>query len=473
MNQLQPVTDGFIVQLAQSLPASVIREVSPSYLTEQRGIFSGQAGVVLAPENTQQVAEILGAANDARIGVIPYSGGTGLVGGQLAEDLPNPIILSTERMTQIRGIYPDENVMIVEAGAILADIRKHAHDNGRDFPLLLASEGSARIGGNLATNAGGMNVLRYGNTRDLCLGVEAVLADGTIIHDLKRLRKDNTGYDIRNLLIGSEGTLGLITAATLRVFTPPTHLITALMVVSDPKHAIDLLKLARSYAGEMISIFEIIGGQGFEFIRETYPDWRLPFTPSPQWMVLMEIGAPDGVDGNRIWEALYEDAAERELIVDGIQAQSAQQRDTLMGVRELIPAANKAIGSISSHDISLPISDIPQFIEQAETRISKIGPLRINCFGHLGDGNLHYNVFPPKGESKRAYKSIRGDIADTVFDLVAQFNGSFSAEHGVGRLKVGVLEKYGDIGRLQAMRAIKNALDPNGIMNPGAVLRGR
>lgn len=470
MKHLNPVSDDFIAGLSNVLPASVFREVGPGYLTEQRGIYQGRAGIVLAPEDAQQVSTILKAANSARIGVIPYSGGTGLVGGQLASDLPDPIILSTERMTKIQALFADENVLIAQAGAILADIRAYATERGRDFPLLLASEGTARIGGNLATNAGGMNVLRYGNTRDLCLGIEAVLADGTIIRDLKRLRKDNTGYDIRNLLIGSEGTLGFLTAATLRVFAPPTNSITALLSVESPERAIRFLQLAQRTAGNMISVFELISGQGFEFIRETYSDRRLPLSPSPDWMVLIEIGAPDGVNSDEVWENLYQEADKQGLIGEGVQAQSAQQRDDLFGIRELIPAANKVVGSISSHDISLPISNIPRFVDAAKKQIARLGPFRINCFGHLGDGNLHYNVFPPKGETKEAFRSQREEIANAVFDLVSEYEGSFSAEHGVGRLKVEALEYYGDPGRLAVMRSIKNALDPNGIMNPGAVL---
>jgi len=471
MNVLNPVTPEFLDRMSRSLPKSAFREPGPTYLTERRGIWQGRAGAVLAPETTEQAATILKAANDARIGVVPFSGGTGLVGGQLVGDLPDPIVLSSERMSKIRGFHPNDNAVVVEAGAILADIRAHVGGKGRDFPLLLASEGSARIGGNLATNAGGMNVVRYGNTRDLCLGIEAVLADGTIIHDLKRLRKDNTGYDIRNLLIGSEGTIGFITAASMRVFAPIDETVTALLVTPDPGHAIALLELAQAYAGEMISIFELISGKGFDFIAETFPDQPLPVAPTPHWMVLMEIGAPKGVDVQPIWEALYMEASERGLVTDGVQAQSTQQQADLLGIRELIPAANSAIGSISSHDISLPISNIEQFIPEAERRLAALGPFRINCFGHLGDGNLHYNVFAAKGAHKADYVHLRDDIANTVYELVSENEGSFSAEHGVGRLKVSALERFGDPGRLATMRAIKKALDPNGIMNPGAVLR--
>jgi len=340
------------------------------------------------------------------------------------------------------------------------------------FPLSLAAEGSARIGGNLATNAGGVNVLRYGNSRDLCLGLEAVLPDGSIWNGLTRLRKDNTGYDLRNLLIGSEGTLGIITAAALKLSPRPFGAGTALMVVSSPKAALDLLSLARSQMGEGVSAFELIHRQGLKFLSETLPDVRQPFDVKPEWCVLIEVGLAQGLNPVSALETLFETAADGNLVRDGLIAQSQGQRAEFWSVREHLPEANRRVGSISSHDISVPLGALPEFIKIGAQRIAQIGDFRINCFGHVGDGNLHYNVFPMSGKSRQDHENQSSEIKRVVYDLVHELHGSISAEHGIGRLKVDDLEHYGDPVKLAAMRAIKAALDPFGIMNPGAVLRG-
>ena len=470
MSRLNPVNPAFLDEMHRALPRRAFRDDAQPYLSEPRGIWTGHAGAVLAPGDAGEVAAILRAANKARIAVIPFSGGTGLVGGQVAPDLAAPIVLSTERMNAIHAVYPDENVFIVGAGAILQDVRAKAEKAGRYFPLMLGSQGSARIGGLLATNAGGMNVLRYGNARDLCLGIEAVLADGTVIHGLKRLRKDNTGYDLRNLLIGSEGTLGIITAASLRLFRKPADTVTGYLAVPNPKAALELLALAQELAGDTLSVFELMSGTGFEFMARTMPERRLPLQPIPDWSVLFEVGLAAGLDARAVAERLFEQAMGAGLVLDGVIAQGAAQRDAFLETRELIPEANRRIGAISSHDISVPLSAIPQFIEEARARVLAHGPYRINCFGHLGDGNLHYNLYPPQGEDRAAWIGRSHEIARILHDLVAEFDGSFSAEHGIGRLKTGDLERYGDPGRLAAMKAIKDALDPNGILNPGAVL---
>ncbi|WP_035258140.1 FAD-binding oxidoreductase [Actibacterium mucosum] len=461
----------FVSHLQSLLPAACFRAPTPGYFEEPRGRFHGVPAPVLAPATTEEVAALIRACNSARVGVVPYGGGTGLVGGQIQPDGPAPVVLSLERMRAIRRpADPRENVLVVEAGMILADVQAEAERVGRLFPLSLASEGSTRIGGNLSTNAGGLNVLRYGNARDLCLGIEAVLPDGTVFNGLTRLRKDNTGYDLRNLLIGAEGTLGIITAAALKLFLQPANRMTALFVVDSPAAALDLLALARDVAGEAISAFELIGRTGFDFLTEHFPDLRQPFARPPQWAVLTELGLSGGGDAQAALEALFEQAAEAGLVSDGVVAHSQAQSAALWALRETIPAANKRIGSIASHDISLPLSAIPDFIETCSTALAALAPFRINCFGHLGDGNLHYNLFPPQGQSRDAYDNIRKQATKIVHDHVHAMAGSFSAEHGVGRMKTGDLETYGDPGKLFAMRAIKAALDPNGIMNPGAML---
>lgn len=468
---LNSATPDFIDRLRAVLPVAAFREAAPRYFEEPRGRWQGQ-GVVLAPGSAEGVAQVVRACAAARVPVVPYGGGTGLVGGQIAPDGPVPVILSLERMRAVRGIWPGENVMVVEAGAILQDIHTAAEEAGRLFPLSIASKGSARIGGLLATNAGGVNVLRYGNARDLCLGLEAVLPDGRIWHGLKRLRKDNTGYDLRNLLIGSEGTLGVITAAALRLAPRPAGEGTALMSVAGPQAALDLLALARDHMGEGVSAFELMHRQGLDFLAETLPDIRQPFAVPPEWFVLIDVGLARGLDPAGALEALFAEGVEAGLVSDGVIAQSQAQRHAFWEVREQIPEANRRIGSIASHDISLPLSAIPAFVARGAGVVAGLGDFRINCFGHLGDGNLHYNVFPAPGRTREDHRADRDAISRAVHDLVHEMGGSVSAEHGIGRLKTADLERYGDPVRLDALRAIKAALDPSGIMNPGAVLRG-
>ena len=411
------------------------------------------------------------ACAQARVGIVPFGCGTGFVCGQVAEDGPKPLILSLEKMNAVREVYAEENVLIAEAGVILADVQTTADSKNRLFPLSLAAEGSARIGGNLATNAGGTSVLRYGNTRDLCLGLEAVMPSGKILNGLSRLRKNNTGYDLRHLLIGSEGTLGIITAAALKLSPKPAKIGTAMLVVESPKAALSLLSLARDQLGEMVSGFELMHKQGIDFLAQYMPDVRQPFDAAPEWTVLIEVGFPAAMDPQSALETLFEEGMEAGLVSDGVIAQSQAQSDAFWTVRESIPEANRRVGSISSHDISVPLGALAEFIEEANQRIEKIGDFRVNCFGHVGDGNLHYNVFPQEGRTRADHQNEREEIKRTVHDLTHELGGSVSAEHGVGRLKVDDLERYGDPTKLTAMRAIKTALDPFGIMNPGAVLR--
>jgi len=468
---LCPADTDFVAHLRACLPEAAFREVAPAYLQEPRGRWEGRAGVVVAPGNVEEVAHAIRAAAAARVAVIPYGGGTGLVGGQIMAQGPAPMILSLERMRRVRGIWPEEDVIEVEAGAILSEVHDAAEEAGRLFPLSIAAKGSARIGGLLATNAGGVNVLRHGNARDLCLGIEAVLPDGKILHGLRRLRKDNTGYDLRNLLIGSEGTLGVITAATLKLCPRPAGEGTALMAVGGPEAALGLLALARGQLGEGVSAFELMHRTGFDFLAEALPDTRLPFAAPPEWTVLIDVGLARGLDPTAALETLFAEGYEAGQVSDGWVAQSQAQRNEFWELRERIPEANRRIGAVSSHDISLPLGTVAAFIAQAGAAVAALGPFRVNCFGHLGDGNLHYNVFPPKGQSRDTFAGKRDAIKRAVHDLVHALGGSVSAEHGIGRLKVEDLERYGDPAKLSAMRAVKAALDPVGIMNPGAVLR--
>ncbi|MEM9344394.1 MAG: FAD-binding oxidoreductase [Pseudomonadota bacterium] len=465
-----PADAGFADSLRAALPAATFRPVEPRYLEEPRGAHHGHAGLILAPATVDEVSTIVKAANAARVAVVPYGGGTGLVGGQVAENLTAPLILSFERMTAIRAVHTAESVLVAEAGATLAEIHAAAEEVNRLFPLSYASEGTARIGGALSVNSGGLNVLRYGTARDLCLGIEAVLPNGEILHGLKRLRKDATGYDLRNLLIGAEGTLGVITAASLRLFPRPPARATALLTVPSPAAALDLFARTGDVAGNAVSAFELISGQGPRMMIETDLGPLPGPDPFPDWAVLLEL-TPLGVpDPGAVMEALFLAAFEAGEVTDGLLAQSEAQADAFWAMRETIPLANRAVGAVASHDISLPLSEVAGFLDEVEAEIARIAPVRINAFGHLGDGNLHFNLFPRPGEAREAYADVAARLTRLVHDLVDERGGSFSAEHGVGRLKTDDLQRYGDPTRLAAMRAIKTAFDPNWIMNPGAVL---
>ena len=469
---LNPCDPAFLQALEARLPKGVLRLPEDRYLTELRGRYRGQAGAVACPGSVEEVSTILQAAQAARVGVVPYAGGTGLVAGQVMPEGPLPLVLSVERLNRIRSIEPLGNVLVAEAGCILTEVQAAAEAAERLFPMSLGSEGSARIGGLLGTNAGGTGVLRYGTMRELALGLEVVLADGRVIHGLKRLRKNNMGYDIRHLMIGSEGTLGVITAAALRLFPRPARTGAALIVVPSPEAALRLLALAQARLGEGVSGFELIGGQGLHFLAEVLPQIRQPFAEPPEWLVLVDLGLVAALDPAAELEGLFEAAVEADLATDGVIAGSEAQRAAFWHLREAIPEANRKIGAVASHDVSLPLAALPAFIAEAGAALAAMGDMRVNCFGHVGDGNLHYNIFPAPGRNRAAYDGLRDRVTETVHDLVHGFGGSVSAEHGVGRLKTGDLERYVDPVAVSVMRTIKSALDPAGILNPGAVLKG-
>lgn len=403
---LRPADESF----AASLPQDLLRPAEPAYFEEPRGRYHGKGGVVVAPRNVEEVAAVVRACAAAGVAIVPRGGGTGLVGGQVKTEDPAPVILSLERMNCIRAVYDRENVLVAEAGATLQSLHDAAEAVDRLFPLALASQGTAQIGGCLSTNAGGVNVLRYGTARELCLGIEAVLPDGRIMRDLKRLRKDNTGYDLRDLLIGAEGTLGIVTAASLRLAPRPAGIGVAMLVVRDPAAALDLLAMAQARMAGCVTAFELLAGQGFDFLTETLPDIRQPFAARPDWAVLIEVGLPEGLEPSTALEALFVEAMEAGLVSDGVIAQSGAQAQEFWTLREYLPEGNRRIGSISSHDISLPLSEIPRFIQDAGTVLAAMGDMRINCFGHLGDGNLHYNVFPARGRKRDDYAGLRHAI---------------------------------------------------------------
>ena len=466
---LKPVTEKFINKLKKDLSPGVVSTVPDQYLLEPRSRWRGISPILMSPANVKEVSTILSSANSENIPIIPYGGGTGLVGGQIQDRGPAGILLSLERMNKIRYLNSEENVITVEAGVVLSDLRSAAEKEERVFPLSLASEGTAQIGGNLATNAGGLNVLRYGSTRSLCLGLEVVFADGSIWNGLSRLHKDNTGYDLKNLVIGSEGTLGIITAATMKLFSKPKDRSVALIAVGSPKDALRLLSEAKDYFGETISAFELINKMGIQFLKETGLNFKFPLSAIPEWMVLLEIGHPVRFGTEKNINDFFENILSSSLALDGALAENMRQQNDLWAIRENIPEANRRIGSVSSHDISLPLSEVSDFVEQARIEISKLGQFRINCFGHLGDGNLHFNIFPEKGNNREIYNDIRPTVKTVIHDLVHKYGGSVSAEHGIGRLKTNDLIKYSDPIKLKFNNSIKKAMDPNGILNPGVI----
>lgn len=461
--------------MIRDLGPEMISSPEPRHLEDPRGRVDAQALALARPRDTEEAVRLVRYAAEYHLALVPYSGGTGLVLGQVAlsdaETSRQTIIVSLERMRAIRAFYPQESVMIAEAGVSLQTLQEKAADEGQLFPLAMASQGSAAVGGFLSTNAGGVNVLRYGNARDLCLGVEAVLPNGEIFHGLKRLRKDNTGYDLRHLLIGAEGTLGIITAAAFKLMPAPKSQRAAMFVVASPQAAVDLLSRAHHWFGPNLSAFELIAKASFEFLAHCFADMRQPFDPAPDWAVLIDLGFQNAEEDDTLIEGFFTEAMEAGEVLDGTLAQSMGQRQDFWTLREHIPLANRQIGSVSNHDIALPISAIPEFLAKVPKKLGTYGDFRINAFGHLGDGNLHFNIFAQEGQSPKDHWHLRHTLKQVVHDEVHALGGTFSAEHGIGRLKTDDLERYGDPGKLWAMRQIKSALDPHNIMNPGAVLK--
>ena len=447
-------------------------EDQAGYLREWRDRYVGATPVVLRPGSTEEVSRILALANEHGIGVVPQAGNTGLVGGQIPSIRGDEIVLSVSRLKKVRAVDADGGAMILEAGVTLAEAQHVAEKTGRLFPLSLASEGSCQIGGVLATNAGGTAVLAYGNARNLTLGLEAVLADGRVWHGLRTLKKDNTGYDLRDLLIGSEGTLGVITAASLRMLPRPAEQATAVVALENPEAALKLFRLAEEHAGGALTAFEYWVRRAMEFSINYVPGNRDPFAAKHPWYALLEISS--GEHGGRAasqLEALLVKASEDELVRDAVLADSIQQARDFWKLRESMSEAQKGAGGSIKHDISVPIARIPEFLKRAAPLVEKICPgARPVPFGHFGDGNLHYNVSQPEGMNHREFLALWDPMSDAVHTLVADMDGSISAEHGIGQMKREALVRFKSPVELDMMRAIKRALDPKGILNPGKVL---
>ena len=435
----------------------------------------GKALAVVRPANTQEVAAVVKACAAAGVPIVPQGGNTGLSVGSTPDTSGREVVLSLTRMNAVRALDKDNLTLTVEAGCILQNVQDAAEQAGLLFPLSLAAEGSCTIGGNLGTNAGGTQVVRYGNTRDLCLGLEVVTPQGEVWDGLRGLRKDNTGYDLRDLFIGSEGTLGIITAATLKLYPRPAAQLTAWAAVATMEQAVQLLALAHQHLGAGLTGFEVMGRFALQLVDKHMPQLRVPFIDQEeaQWGVLLENSDNESEDHARArFEALLETAFEAGCVQDAVVAENIAQAHQLWHIRESIPLAQAEEGLNIKHDISVPISRIPAFVEHADALLAREIPgVRLVNFGHLGDGNLHYNVQAPEGGDAKAFLRDQEDrVNHLVYEAVAAFGGSFSAEHGVGALKTDKLARYQSPVALSMMRAIKQALDPQNLMNPGRVL---
>mgnify|MGYP000976066728 FL=1 len=439
------------------------------YLVEERGLYHGRTAAVLRPGSVEEVSAILTLASETGTPIVPQGGNTGLVGGQIPFD--GEIVLSLRRLDRLREIDVVSNTMTCEAGMLLATVQDAAAKVDRFFPLSLGSEGSCTIGGNLATNAGGIAALAYGLARDLVLGLEVVLADGRIWHGLNKLKKDNTGYDLKDLFIGAEGTLGVITAAVLKLFPAPTTVETAFAGVPSLDAALDLFALTQEMTGGATKSFELIGRLPIAFALRHGPGLRDPLAAPYPWYVLVELTASRRGNLRDTLEEVLATALERGLIGDAAIADSLDQRRAFWRLREFIVEAQKLEGGSIKHDISVPIAAVPEFITQADAAVEALVPgARPVPFGHLGDGNIHYNVSQPVGADKEAYLARWQEMNDCVHAVVRKLGGSISAEHGIGRLKREDLVRVKDPVALDLMRALKRTLDPKGILNPGKVV---
>jgi len=446
------------------------------FLVDWRRRYFGRALAVAVPDSVEEVAAVVRWCAERRVPIVPQGGNTGMSGAATPDDSGRAVVLSLARLAKVRAIDTVNNSITAEAGCTLDAVRRAAAAAGRLFPLSLPSEGSCTIGGNLATNAGGTAVLRYGNSRELCLGLEVVTAEGDVWNGLRGLRKDNTGYDLRDLFVGSEGTLGVITAATMKLYPQPAAQITAIAAVDDPHAALRLLEMAQGKLGSSLTAFELISDLCLDLVARYFPDCQKPFPQASPYVVLLETSDSESeAHANAAFESLMEAALEAGIVSDAVVAQSLAQSQSMWKLRELISEAQSAEGKNIKHDISVPISSIGTFIDETSALIEKAFPcVRMVVFGHLGDGNLHYNVSPPAdrtgAEHEDWFIGLQPAINLLVHDAVAAANGSISAEHGLGQLRRDEAARYKSPVEKALMRKLKAAFDPLGIMNPGKVL---
>jgi len=454
-----------IVGERQALTAA--EDVAP-YVTEERNLFHGRTPLVLRPGSTAEVADICKLASEHGIALVPQGGNTGLVGGQTPHN--GEVVVSLKRLDKIREVDTASNTMTCEAGVVLQVAQQRAAEVDRLFPLSLGAEGSCTIGGNLSTNAGGTAALAYGVAREMALGLEVVLADGRVLNALSKLKKDNTGYDLRNLFIGAEGTLGIITAATLKLFPKPRAIETAFVGLQSPAQALKLLSIAQAEAAGGLTSFELMAEIALDFSVKHGIGVRDPFSERHDWYVLMELSSPRE-DARATLEAILEKGLEDGIVDDAVLADSLSQRQAFWKLRDEMSAAQKPEGGSIKHDISVPVAAVPDFIAEANAAVVKlIAGARPVPFGHLGDGNLHYNVSQPVGGDTAEFMARWHEVNAVVFEIVLRMGGSISAEHGIGVLKRDELPEVKDKTAIELMRAFKAMLDPLGIMNPGKVL---
>ena len=436
-----------------------------AYLSEPRDKYRGRAAAVLRPGTVAEVCEIMALANSSATGIVAQAGNTGLVGGQIPSGSGDEIVLSLERLNRIRMIDAIDNTVTVEAGVTLKVLQEAARAAGRLFPLSLASEGSCRIGGNLATNAGGVGVIAYGNARELCLGLEVVLADGRLWSDLRRLRKDNTGYDLKDLFIGSEGTLGVITAAVMKLFALPREVATAWIGLGKPGDALALLALARDLSGDRVTAIELVPRIGVEFTMR-HAGTRDPLQTPHQWYVLLEIAGGREVITDILGRAMADG-----VVADATIAASSAQAEAFWRIREALSEVQKHEGGSIKHDVAVPVSQGAQFIETASAKMTAMIPgSRVVAFGHVGDGNVHFNLSQPIGADKEAFLARWDEVNAAVHSIVHDLGGSISAEHGIGVMKRDLMPMVKSPLELELMRGLKRLFDPTGILNPGKLL---
>ncbi|MBB5073506.1 FAD/FMN-containing dehydrogenase [Bartonella callosciuri] len=442
------------------------------YLLEQRGLFHGKTPLLLRPSSTAEISSIMRLASQTCTPIVPQGGNTGLVGGQQPDESGNSVLLSMERLNKIRCMNLEGNIAVVEAGVILQDLQKKVDESDRFFPLSLASEGSCQIGGNLSSNAGGTAVLAYGNMRELCLGLEVVLPDGRILDDLRFVKKDNSGYDLKNLFIGAEGTLGVITAAVLKLFPRPKGKAVALVGLCSPAKALGFLSLAQSHGVGMLTGFELMGKFSLQMALDYKMCEKSPLEHEHEWYVLINISSLQSEDeALSVLSIILEEALKDTVIEDAVIAQSLKQQDFFWQLRESISSAQKLAGGSIKHDIAVPTASIPDFIAEATLIVEDIIPgARVVCFGHMGDGNLHYNITQPIGADSAAFLRLWAQINHSIHSLVMHYKGTFSAEHGIGQLKREELRTFKSPVALDIMQGIKKTLDPLGIMNPRKIL---
>ena len=443
------------------------------FLTDHRRLYQGAALAVALPRSVAEISRLLSLCHAQRVGVVPHGGNTSYCGGATADESGRQLVLSLRRLNRIRSLEAANYSLVAEAGCVLAQVQRAADEADRCFPLSLGSEGSCQIGGNLSTNAGGVSVLRYGMMRDLVLGLEVVLADGRVLPGLSALRKDNTGYDVRSLFLGAEGTLGVITAASLRLFPKIRARATALAAVPEVRAAVELLALLREASSDRVSSFELIPRIAIELTTRHIAGVSDPLDRPYPWYVLCELGASRAAEAlDAVLEETLGSALVQGVVLDAAVARNERQRAALWKLRESIPEAQRLEGAGLKHDVSVPVGALAEFVTRASQWVSANVPDGLLvAYGHVGDGNLHFNVSAAPGAQRERFLAREEPVRRAIHDLVSEFGGSFSAEHGIGRLKVGELERYASPVELALMRAVKRAFDPHGIMNPGKVLR--